>query len=89
MTDDSLLPEPKPPADSTPAGEPSPPAAGPRVKRPILERIGLAVIAVVLATLFGGMAVASWIGGELFLAAMGAIGCAMTLWVGGLTLIRG
>ena len=95
MTDDSLLPEPEPPADSTPAGdpapagEPSPPAAGPRVKRPILERIGLAVIAVVLATLFGGMAVASWIGGELFLAAMGAIGCAMTLWVGGLTLIRG
>ncbi len=61
----------------------------PRTKRPILERIGLAVIAIVLGGLFGGMAVASYIGGELFLAVMGAIGCAMTLWVGGLTLIRG
>ncbi|HEY7935856.1 MAG TPA: hypothetical protein VID26_01875 [Candidatus Limnocylindrales bacterium] len=61
----------------------------PRVKRPILERLGLAVIALVLGGLFGGMAVAAFIGGELFLAVMGAIGCAMTLWVGGLTLIRG
>ena len=62
---------------------------GPLTKRPILERIGLALIAAVLGALFGGMAVAAWIGGELFLAVMGAIGCAMTLWVGGLTLIRG
>ena len=61
----------------------------PRAKRPILERLGLAVIALVLGGLFGGMAVAAFIGGELFLAVMGAIGCAMTLWVGGLTLIRG
>jgi len=61
----------------------------PRAKRPILERLGLAIIALVLGALFGGMAVASFIGGELFLAVMGAIGCAMTLWVGGLTLIRG
>jgi hypothetical protein len=60
-----------------------------RNKRPLLERIGLAVIAIFLGTLFGGMAVAAWIGGELFLAIMGAIGCAMTLWVGALTLIRG
>lgn len=35
------------------------------------------------------VAVAAWTGGELFLAAMGAIGCLMTLWVGGLTLFRG
>jgi hypothetical protein len=61
----------------------------PRAKRPILERLGLVVIALVLGGLFGGMAVAAFIGGELFLAVMGAIGCAMTLWVGGLTLIRG
>jgi hypothetical protein len=60
-----------------------------RRKRPILERIGLALIALVLGGLFGGMAVAAFIGGELFLAVMGGIGCAMTLWVGGLTLIRG
>jgi hypothetical protein len=61
----------------------------PREPRPLIERVGLAAIAVVLAALFGGVAAASWVGGELFLAAMGAIGCAMTLWVGLLTLIRG
>jgi hypothetical protein len=59
-----------------------------REPRPLIERIGLAAIAIVLATLFGAVAVASWVGGELFLAVMGAIGCLMTLWVGLLTLIR-
>jgi hypothetical protein len=63
--------------------------AVPREPRPLVERIGLAAIALVLATLFGAVAVASWAGGEVFLAAMGAIGCLMTLWVGALTLIRG
>ena len=61
----------------------------PREPRPVIERIGLAAIALVLATMFGAVAVASWAGGEVFLAAMGAIGCLMTLWVGVLTLIRG
>lgn len=61
----------------------------PREPRPVIERIGLAAIALVLATLFGAVAVASWAGGEIFLAAMGAIGCLMTVWVGALTLIRG
>jgi len=61
----------------------------PREPRPMIERIGLAGIALVLATLFGGVAAASWLGGELFLAAMGAVGCVMTAWVGFLTLIRG
>jgi hypothetical protein len=65
------------------------PSGAPREKRPLLERIGLAVIALVLGGLFGAMAAAAWIGGELFLAVMGGIGCAMTLWVGALTLIRG
>jgi hypothetical protein len=36
-----------------------------------------------MAAAFGGVAVAAWIGGEVFLAAMGAIGCLMTAWVGG------
>ncbi|MGZ8515085.1 MAG: hypothetical protein ACXWXA_08595 [Candidatus Limnocylindrales bacterium] len=63
--------------------------AVPREPRPLIERIGLAAIALVLATLFGAVAVASWAGGEVFLAAMGTIGCLMTLWVGALTLIRG
>ena len=65
------------------------PADEPREPRPLIERIGLAAIALVLAALFGGVAVAAWIGGEPFLAVMGAIGCLMTAWVGGLTLFRG
>jgi hypothetical protein len=61
----------------------------PREPRPLVERIGLAAVAAVLAVLFGGVAVASWVGGEPFLAVMGGIGCLMTAWVGGLTLFRG
>ena len=61
----------------------------PREPRPLVERIGLAAVAAVLASLFGGVAVASWVGGEPFLAVMGGIGCLMTAWVGGLTLFRG
>jgi hypothetical protein len=66
-----------------------PDAAEPRQGRPLIERIGLALVAAVMALAFGGVAVAAWIGGEGFLAAMGAIGCLMTAWVGGLTLLRG
>ncbi|HEY6057518.1 MAG TPA: hypothetical protein VIV06_05760 [Candidatus Limnocylindrales bacterium] len=58
-------------------------------KRPPVERIGLALVALVVATLFGVVAVASFGGGDPFLGVMGAIGALMTLWVGGLTLIRG
>ena len=61
----------------------------PRPRRPLIERLGLAVVALGLAALFGLVAVASWFGGELFLAVMGGIGCLMTLWVGALTLLRG
>ena len=65
-----------------PGDEPSQP-------RPMIERIGLALIALVMAAAFGGVAVAAWVGGEVFLAAMGAIGCLMTVWVGGMTVLRG
>lgn len=65
------------------------PREPPREPRPIIERIGLAAVALVLASLFGGVAAASWVGGEPFLVVMGAAGCLMTLWVGLLTLIRG
>jgi hypothetical protein len=61
----------------------------PHGRRPAIERIGLAAVAAFIAVLFGGVALAAWIGGEVFLAAMGAIGCLMTAWVGGLTLFRG
>jgi hypothetical protein len=68
----------------------SPPTGAPdRSPRPLIERIGLALIALVLGALFGAVAVAAFAGGEMFLAAMGAIGALMTLWVGGLTLFRG
>jgi hypothetical protein len=66
-----------------------PPAAEVRGRRPILERIGLAAVALVMAALFGGVAVAAWFGGEIFLAAMAFVGCMMTLVVGGSTLFRG
>ena len=69
------------PADGAPVA--------PREPRPLIERLGLAAIALVLAVLFGGVAAASWVGGELFLAIMGGIGCVMTIWVGILTLLRG
>jgi hypothetical protein len=60
-----------------------------REPRPFIERLGLAAVALVLAILFGGVAAASWVGGELFLAVMGAVGCLMTVWVGAMTLLRG
>lgn len=69
------------------AGDSVAPEARPR--RPLIERLGLAVVALGLAALFGLVSVASWFGGELFLAVMGGIGCLMTLWVGALTLLRG
>jgi hypothetical protein len=69
------------PEDSTPATD--------RRPRPLIERIGLVIIALVMATLFAGVAVASFVGGEPFLGVMGIIGCLMVLWVGGLTLFRG
>jgi hypothetical protein len=61
----------------------------PRAPRPIIERIGLAAVAALLAILFGGVAAASWVGGEPFLTVMGAVGCLMTAWVGLITLVRG
>jgi hypothetical protein len=74
-----------------PLDAPAPPDRPPdaRPPRPWVERIGLAAIAAVLAIMFGGVAAASWIGGEPFLAVMGGIGCLMTAWVGALTLLRG
>ena len=46
-------------------------------------------IAFGLAVMFGGVGYAAWLGGELFLAVIGAISCVMTVWVGVLTLLRG
>jgi hypothetical protein len=71
------------------AGVPGPPEPPPRERRPLIERLGLGVIALALAVLFGGVAAASWSGGEPFLAVMAAVGCLMTVWVGMLTVVRG
>ncbi len=70
-------------------GRPGDAPTEPRRPRPWLERIGLGAIAAVLATMFGGVAAASWVGGEPFLAVMGGIGCLMTAWVGAITVLRG
>ncbi len=74
---------------TAPNDPPDPVDGGPTETRPMIERIGLAAVAAVLAILFGAVAAASWVGGELFLTIMGAVGCVMTLWVGLMTLIRG
>jgi hypothetical protein len=74
---------------TSPEGGPGSRPAEPGTPRPLIERIGLALVALLFGTLFGGVAVAAWSGGEVFLAAMGAIGCLMTLWVGVLTMVRG
>ena len=76
-------------AEPPPATADAPVTEAVREPRPWIERIGLAGIAIVMAGLFGTVGVAAWHGGEVFLAAMGAIGCLMTLWVGALTVIRG
>lgn len=61
----------------------------PREPRPFIERIGLAAIALGAAVMFGGVGYAAWLGGEPFLAVIGAISSVMTVWVGLLTLVRG
>jgi hypothetical protein len=68
---------------------PAGPAAPSGARRPLVERLGLAFIAGVLAVLFSGMAVASWANGEPFLAVMAGIGALMTAWAGAITLFRG
>lgn len=65
------------------------PAGPPPRRRPLVERVGMAGIALVLAAMFAVVAVAAFTSGELFLAVMGLIGTLMVLWVGALTLFRG
>jgi len=78
--------EPASPEGAAPASRP---AGQLPVHRPIIERLGMASIALVLAVLFGAVAVASWIGREPFLAVMAGIGALMTAWAGFITITRG
>lgn len=77
--------EPGQPAPPSPAAQPGPPTR----PRPLIERIGMALIALVLAILFAVVGVAAFLFGEPFLGVMGLIGMLMVLWAGGLTLFRG
>ncbi|MHB8890954.1 MAG: hypothetical protein ACYC65_02790 [Candidatus Limnocylindrales bacterium] len=83
---DAVAPEPSPAREHVASTVATAPDLRPR---PLIERIGMAAIALVIGALFGIVAVAAFIGGEPFLGVMGALGALMVLWVGGLTLIRG
>jgi hypothetical protein len=82
LTDDALR-------DPSAGPDDGAPATGPRAPRPTVERIGLAIIAVVVIGVFGALAAASFVSGELFLALMAGLGALMTAWAGGRTLLRG
>lgn len=60
-----------------------------RRPRPVVERVGMAAIAIVMAVLFALVGAAAFIGGEPFLGVMGVCGCLMVLWVGGISALRG
>jgi hypothetical protein len=83
--------DPERPDAPDPAGGP-PGASAPapdRRPRPVVERVGMAAIALVMAVLFALVGVAAFIGGEPFLGVMGVCGCLMVLWVGGISALRG
>lgn len=57
--------------------------------RPMIERLGLGAIALVIAGLFGTVAVVTLTNGEIFLGVMAATGALMTVWAAASTLRRG
>jgi hypothetical protein len=57
--------------------------------RTLVERLALGAIALLVAMLFGGIGVAAFAGGEVFLGVMGGIGALMTLWAAASNLRRG
>jgi hypothetical protein len=86
MSDD-LAPQPPPADPEQPADRDQ--AADAASRRPLVERVGMAAIAAVMALLFAAVAALSFGSGEPFLGVMAAIGTLMTAWVGLLTLVRG
>jgi uncharacterized membrane-anchored protein len=65
------------------------PEAPESTQRPLIERLGLAAIAIVVVGLFGAIALAALAGNELFLGVMAATGAVMTVWAAASTLRRG
>ena len=61
----------------------------PGQSRTLLERLALAGIALLVAAVFGGIGVAAFAGGEVFLGVMGGIGALMTVWAAASNLRRG
>jgi hypothetical protein len=78
------------PLSEGPGTEPGIPPANPVASpaRPVIERVGLGLIALVLAVVFGAVGVAALTSGEVFLGVMAGIGALMTLWAGSSTLRR-
>jgi len=72
--------EPRPDGDR--GADPAPP-------RTLLERIALGGIALLVAAVFGGLGLAAFAGGEVFLGVMGGIGALMTVWAAASNLRRG
>jgi hypothetical protein len=60
-----------------------------RERRPWLERLGLAAVRFVMASMFALVAVAAGAGGEWILAAMSTVGALMTVVVAAITVVRG
>lgn len=71
----------RPDASGDAAGRPGSGDDGGRDEpRPLIERVGLGVIALVFAVVFGGLAVGAFASGEVFLGTMAGIGALMTVW---------
>ena len=57
--------------------------------RPLIERVALGGIALLVAAIFGGIALAAFAGNEVFLGTMAGIGGLMTVWAAAGNLRRG
>jgi hypothetical protein len=56
--------------------------------RPLVERLGLGLIALVIAVAFGGLATGAFVSGEVFIGVMAGIGALMTIWAAASTFRR-
>lgn len=73
-----------------PAGDPAGPEASRRSEpRPLIERVALGGIAIVVAAVFAGIAIAAFAGSEVFLGTMAGIGALMTVWAAAGNIRRG
>ena len=57
--------------------------------RSLIVRIGLGLIALAIAVVFGGLAVAALANGEVFIGVMAGIGALMTVWAAASSVRRG